>query len=134
MKKVSSPLMVFFRITKQTNWNEHNMVQNPSWKEPTSRLFTSVAKDFNSGQLWTNSVSDQSGTRTRDHWIASLMHRPLGQAASLKLRAVHVTSCKVFFLPKTFLLYGIYRCVQGKNFCFHTQFSHSTIYDLITEH
>ena len=51
LKNVSSPLMGLFRITKQTNSNEHNMVKNPNWKEAISWLFTSVAKDLNSGQL-----------------------------------------------------------------------------------
>ena len=43
--------MGLFKIMKQTNSNEHYVVKNPNWKEATSQLFTSVAKDFNSGQL-----------------------------------------------------------------------------------
>ena len=28
---------------------QHNRIKNPNWQEETSRLFTSVAEDLNSG-------------------------------------------------------------------------------------
>ena len=94
--------MGLFRIMKQTKSNEHSMAKNPNWKEAISWLFTSVAKDLNLGQLRTNSASDQSGTRTRDQWIAILTHRPPSHTASLKLTTVHLTSCKVYSYLKPF--------------------------------
>lgn len=36
------------------NSNNHNMIKNPNWEEATSWLFTSVAKDLNSGRPRTN--------------------------------------------------------------------------------
>ena len=187
--------MELFRITKQTNWNEHNMVKNPNWKEATSRLFTSVAKDFISGQLraviksrgpgisssyyecgprlslmenkgklepketprcliprllvvFTQQLEILTTTLTAVNKFSKWPEWDLNQgpldcesdaSTTLPHSLLKVKSCtrnilQSLFLPKTFLLYGIYRSVQGKNFCFHTQFSHSTIYDLMTEH
>ena len=50
---------------------QHNRIKNPNWQEETSRLFTSMAEDFNSGRHRTNRVSGQSRTRNWDHHIAS---------------------------------------------------------------
>ena len=69
---------------KQIIQIEHNRIKNPNWQEATSRLFTSVAKDFNSGQLRTNPGSGQSRTWTRNCRIASLMRWPLGHPASFE--------------------------------------------------
>ena len=41
-------------ILEINNSNNHNMIKNPNWEEATSWLFTSVAKDLNSGRPRTN--------------------------------------------------------------------------------
>ena len=61
-------------------FNKHNRIKNPNWQEAASWLFTSAAKDFNSGQPRTNPVSARSGTRTR---IAGLGVRRADHSATL---------------------------------------------------
>ena len=41
-------------ISEINNSDNHNMIKNPNWEEATSWLFTSVAKDLNSGRPRTN--------------------------------------------------------------------------------
>ena len=50
---------------------QHNRIKNPNWQEETSRLFTSVAEDLNSGRQRTNPASGQSRTWNWDNHIAS---------------------------------------------------------------
>ena len=56
---------------KQIIQTQHNRVKNPNSQKATSQLFTSAAEDLNSGRPRTSPASCQSGTRTRDRWIAS---------------------------------------------------------------
>ena len=53
-------------------------------RQPVGYLITSVVADLSSGRPRTNPASGHSGTRTRDHRIASPTRWPLGHAASLK--------------------------------------------------
>ena len=50
---------------------QHNRIKNPNWQEATSWLFTSVAKDLNSGWQRTNPASRGSGSRACDCCIVS---------------------------------------------------------------
>ena len=57
----------------------------PTDRKQTSRLFTRVSEDLNSGLPRTNSASGRGGTWTRGLWIAILVLYPPGLAASLNL-------------------------------------------------
>ena len=63
---------------KQIFQIEHNTVKNPNW--PEANQFAIYKRDT---EKQIQVVSGQSGTRTRDRWIASPTRWPLGYAACL---------------------------------------------------
>ena len=67
-------------ILEINNSNNHNMIKNPNWEEATSWLFTSVAKDLNSGRPRTNPAKWPE--QTQDRQIASWTCWPLDHPAS----------------------------------------------------
>ena len=67
------------------NWNKWFKLNITSLRIPTGRRQTSWSFGptiWTWGHCETNPASGQSGTRTRDCWIASLMHWSLGHATS----------------------------------------------------
>ena len=68
---------------KQIFQIEHNIVKNPNWPEANPVGYLQAwPRIWTRGYRETNPGSGQSGTQTRDRWIASPTRWPLGHAAS----------------------------------------------------
>ena len=75
-------LQALHSLVLRNKWFKYNIT---GLKTPTGRrqlVGYLQAEDLNSGRPRTNTASDQSGTRTRDRWIASPTRWPVGHAAS----------------------------------------------------
>ena len=66
------------------NANEHNMVKNPNWQETDQLAIYKRGRGVELGSIKKQlQLSGQSGTRTRDLRIQSLVPCPLGYVVSL---------------------------------------------------